>query len=58
MRSPFRFLAAVLASAAVVLAGCGSGQGADGASGANRPTVVVTTNILGNVVENLVGLPL
>ena len=55
MRSPFRFLAAVLASAAVVLAGCGSGQGADGASGANRPTVVVTTNILGNVVENLVG---
>ncbi|NCG22721.1 MAG: zinc ABC transporter solute-binding protein [Actinobacteria bacterium] len=55
MRSPFRFLAAVLASAAVVLAGCGSGQGADGASGANRPTVVVTTNILGDVVENLVG---
>ena len=55
MRSPFRFLAAVLASAAVVLAGCGSGQGVDGASGANRPTVVVTTNILGDVVENLVG---
>ena len=51
----FTALAAVLASAAVVLAGCGSGQGADGASGANRPTVVVTTNILGDVVENLVG---
>jgi len=47
-----RVLAAVLASAAAVLAGCG---GDEGASSGDRPTVVVTTNILGNVIENLVG---
>ncbi len=56
MRSSSRALAAVLASAAVVLAGCGVDEGsAGGAPGGDRPTVVVTTNILSDVVENLVG---
>ena len=56
MRSSSGVLATVLASAAVVLAGCGvDGGSAGGAPGGDRRTVVVTTNILGDVVENLVG---
>ncbi|MDA3033278.1 MAG: metal ABC transporter substrate-binding protein [Actinomycetota bacterium] len=55
MRSSSRVLAALLASA-VVLAGCGGDGGSSGGAPADdRPTVVVTTNILGDVVENLVG---
>jgi zinc/manganese transport system substrate-binding protein len=56
MRSSSRVLAAVLASIAVVFAGCGGDEGSSGGAPADdRPTVVVTTNILGDVVENLVG---
>jgi zinc/manganese transport system substrate-binding protein len=48
-------LAALLASA-VVLAGCAGDEGfPGGAQARDQPTVVVTTNILGDVVENLVG---
>ncbi len=47
-------MVAVLASVAVLLGGCGDGDSGD-AAGGDRPTVVVTTNILGDVVENLVG---
>jgi zinc/manganese transport system substrate-binding protein len=55
MRTSSRVLAALLASA-VVLAGCGGDEGSSGsAPTGDRPTVVVTTNILGDVVENLVG---
>lgn len=42
---------AVLAGLAVTVAACGGGEG----SGADRPRVVVTTSILGDVVEQLVG---
>ena len=56
MRFSSRVLAAVLASIAVVFAGCGGDEGSSGGAPADdRPTVVVTTNILGDVVENLVG---
>ncbi len=55
MRSSSRTFAAVLATVALVLAACGDGDESTGASGGDRPTVVVTTNILGDVVENLVG---
>jgi zinc/manganese transport system substrate-binding protein len=42
---------AVLVAGALTLAGCsGAGNAADG-----RPTIVVTTNILGDVVENVAG---
>jgi zinc/manganese transport system substrate-binding protein len=39
---------------AIALAGCGDDDGAAGASG-DRPHVVVTTNVLGDVVSDLVG---
>jgi zinc/manganese transport system substrate-binding protein len=39
---------------ALALAGCGDDDGAAGASG-DRPHVVVTTNVLGDVVSDLVG---
>jgi zinc/manganese transport system substrate-binding protein len=39
---------------ALTLAACGDDDGAAGASG-DRPHVVVTTNVLGDVVSNLVG---
>jgi ABC-type Zn uptake system ZnuABC Zn-binding protein ZnuA len=68
MRSLSRALVAVLASLALVLAACGGDDDVaagddDGAtdgesggeSGGDRPTVVVTTNILGDVVGGLVG---
>jgi zinc/manganese transport system substrate-binding protein len=55
MRSSSRVLAALLASVAVVLASCGDEEGSSSTSTDDRPTVVVTTNILGDVVENLVG---
>jgi zinc/manganese transport system substrate-binding protein len=55
-RSPLRVPAALLAGAALVLVGCGGDDGSSaGVPGGDRPTVVVTTNILGDVVENLVG---
>jgi len=55
MRFSSRVLASLLASA-VVLAGCGGGEDSSGGGpGGDRPTVVVSTNILGDVVENLVG---
>ncbi|MFT5202139.1 MAG: zinc/manganese transport system substrate-binding protein [Candidatus Aldehydirespiratoraceae bacterium] len=56
MRSSCSVLAAVLTSAVVVFTGCGNDEGSSGSAlGADRPTVVVTTNILGGVVQNLVG---
>lgn len=42
---------AVLAGLAVTVAACGGGEGSE----ASRPRVVVTTSILGDVVEQLVG---
>lgn len=51
---------AALAGLVMVAAGCGSsegdgGGGAAGSGGEGRPTIVVTTNILGDVVGELVG---
>jgi zinc/manganese transport system substrate-binding protein len=41
---------------AMLIAGCGSGDSSEvGSSAPTRPTVVVSTNILGDVVENIVG---
>ncbi len=40
---------------ALVAAACGDNEGPAGAVAKDRLTVVVTTNILGDVVENLVG---
>ncbi|MGI9607975.1 MAG: metal ABC transporter solute-binding protein, Zn/Mn family [Acidimicrobiales bacterium] len=48
-----RFLSVV--AALFVLTACGDDQVQSGSSERDRPTVVVTTNILGDVVENLVG---
>ncbi len=54
-RSPRALTALVaLSSVALLTAGCGDDEGAVGA-GAEAPLVVVTTSILGDVVENLVG---
>ncbi|HEV7723004.1 MAG TPA: zinc ABC transporter substrate-binding protein, partial [Iamia sp.] len=47
-----RLLLVLLAAVPLVLAGCGSD---DAAADDGRPTVVVTTSILGDVVEELVG---
>ncbi|HMJ76484.1 MAG TPA: metal ABC transporter substrate-binding protein [Iamia sp.] len=47
-----RLLLALLPAVPLVLAGCGSG---DAAAEDGRPTVVATTSILGDVVEELVG---
>ena len=55
MRSSSRVLVAVVATVAVVLGGCGDDEASSGASGDDQPTIVVTTSILGDVVENLVG---
>lgn len=51
-RAPLRIAASALLAAALVplLAACGSDE-----SAADRPTVVVTTTILGSVVEEVVG---
>ena len=51
-RSPVAAVAAPLL--ALALAACGDDDGAAGASG-DRPHVVVTTNVLGDVVSELVG---
>ncbi|MEZ5244151.1 MAG: metal ABC transporter substrate-binding protein [Acidimicrobiales bacterium] len=53
--STTRLLASSVVGLALVLAGCGDDEGAADTDGRDRPTVVVTTNILGDVVENLVG---
>lgn len=55
MRPSSRTFAAALATVALALAACGVGEDSSEASGGDRPTVVVTTSILGDVVENLVG---
>ena len=67
MKVSFRKLLGLLAVLSLVAAACGSGDEVDAASGAagtaidatlassDAPTVAVTTNILGDVVENLVG---
>ncbi|MDP6341788.1 MAG: metal ABC transporter substrate-binding protein [Acidimicrobiales bacterium] len=39
----------------LVLAGCGDDNESDDASSAEKPLIVVTTNILGDVVTNMVG---
>ena len=39
----------------LVLAGCGDDNDSEGASSAEKPLIVVTTNILGDVVTNMVG---
>ena len=52
-RSGRRMLGVALAAVSLVAASCGSES--DVASGADLPTVAVTTNILGDVVENLAG---
>ncbi len=46
---------APLAVALLALAGCGTSDTTAAAASEDQPTVVVTTNILGDVVENLVG---
>ena len=51
----YRAVVAMVAGLALVAAGCGSDDAADEANGTDLPTVVVTTNILGDVVENLSG---
>jgi zinc/manganese transport system substrate-binding protein len=51
-RTP-RLVAAVLAALALLAAGCGDDDGDAGAG--DGPTVVVTTNILGDVVGEIVG---
>ncbi len=51
-----RLLVAVLAVFAMVVAACGDDDDVSaGAAAQDAPTVVVTTNILGDVVQNLVG---
>ena len=67
MKVSFRKLLGLLAVLSLVAAACGSGDEVDAASGAagtaidatlassDAPTVAVTTNILGDVVANLVG---
>ncbi len=55
VRPSSRVFAAVLSSFALVLASCGSDDASVDAGASERPTVVVTTNILGDVVANLVG---
>ena len=39
----------------LVLAGCGDDNDSESASSAEKPLIVVTTNILGDVVTNMVG---
>ena len=67
MKVSFRKLLGLLAALSLVAAACGSGDEVDAASGvagtaidatlasSDAPTVAVTTNILGDVVANLVG---
>ena len=58
MRFPTRMLIALLGVLALVAAACGDGDDASvgtAAAAQDAPTVVVTTNILGDVVTNLVG---
>ena len=54
MRFSVRVMVAVAAVFALVVTACGDDDDVTSAA-TDRPTVVVTTNILGDVVENLVG---
>ena len=44
-----------MAVISLVLAACGDDNDSEGASSAEKPLIVVTTNILGDVVTNMVG---
>ena len=57
MRVSYRAIVAVIAGLTLVAAGCGDADGLGTAAEGDteRSTVVVTTSILGDVVENLVG---
>ena len=46
---------ALVAVVSLVLAGCGDDNDSEGASSDEKPLIVVTTNILGDVVTNMVG---
>ena len=45
----------LVAVISLVLAGCGDDNDSEGASSTEKPLIVVTTNILGDVVTNMVG---
>jgi len=57
MRFFSRVLVTIIAGFALVIAGCGDDgdPGPEVGADPEQPTIVVTTNILGDVVENLVG---
>ncbi len=55
MARPVLTTLAVGAAAALLSAACGSSDDTAGTAADDRPTLVVTTNILGDVVSNLVG---
>ena len=46
---------ALVAVVSLVLAGCGDDNDSEGADSSDKPLIVVTTNILGDVVTNMVG---
>lgn len=50
-----RRLPVLLTAVAVLLSACGDDTDASAAGEGERPTIAVTTNILGDVVENIVG---
>ena len=45
----------LVAVVSLILAGCGDDNDSEGASSTDKPLIVVTTNILGDVVTNMVG---
>jgi len=58
MGNPMRRIAAAVATLpvlALAIGACGDDEDSASASGGGRPRVVVTTNVLGDVVSNLVG---
>ncbi len=50
-----RLLFVFVGVAGILLAGCGNDDAGGGDDGAERPTVVATTNILGDVLRNVAG---
>ena len=46
---------ALVAVVSLVLAGCGDDNDSEGSDSSDKPLIVVTTNILGDVVTNMVG---